>query len=103
MRDRLDDPALLAGVLALLDELVSQTGQPLPDDEREHGWTDSGWDQMADIVSRWRVRIAERGFLSSTDVGWQVRALFDFDHVDTGYGVAHSFVALGNSIADALN
>jgi hypothetical protein len=46
---------------------------------------------MADIVSRWRDRITQRGFLSSTDVGWQARALFDFDHVDNDYGVAHSF------------
>ena len=77
--------------------------QPLPDDERAHGWTDHEWELMADIVSRWRERVTERGFLSSTDAGWQAKALFDFDHVDTDYGVAHSFVVLGNSISDALN
>ena len=59
-------------------------------------------DRDADILRRWRQRITLRGFLNSTDVGWQTRALFDFEHVDTGYGVAHAFVVLGNRVSDAL-
>ena len=102
MPDRLDDPVLTRAVLSQLDDLITRTSASLPDDERAHGWTDREWGQMLDMVTRWRDRIASRGFLSSTDIGWQTWALFDFDKVDTGYGVARTFVVIGNDIGDAL-
>jgi len=102
MPDRADDPVLLQKALIALDDLIAAAGLPLPDDERAHGWTDREWAMMLAVLSNWRSRIIERGFLSSTDSGWQVRALLDFDAVDTSYGAAKAFVALAVEIGNAV-
>jgi len=102
MPEQINDPRFVAKVIEELDGLIAVTNLPLPEDERTRGWDEQGWISMLEMLTRWRERIISRGFLDSTDTGWQTRALFDFDHVDTGYGVALEFVILGNKISDTL-
>lgn len=101
--DKISDPSVVSEVIAKLDDLIAITTRPLPDDERAHGWDEEDWKTMLNGLTEWRKQISSRGFLNRGDTGWQLRALYDLDHVDTEYGVADAFLDLGIRVSDALD